>query len=125
MTNADDARHGNAVRQDWDALIDIVPVGVVVFDVATGMPRSFNREALRLVEVLCAPGQSPEDLLGVITFQRSDGRELSLLEFSMAEALATGETVRADCGCPTGGESPSWSTPRPFPPRPAVWRPWW
>ena len=85
-----------AARQDWNALIEIVPVGVVVFDVATGRPLSFNREALRMVEVLGAPGQSPEDLISVMTFQRSDGREISLVEFSMAEALSTGETVRSE-----------------------------
>lgn len=96
MTNVDDALHGVVARQDWDALLDIVPVGVVVFDVAMGIPRSFNREALRMVEILSTPGGSPEDLLKVMTFQRSDGREISLVEFTLADALGLGETVRAE-----------------------------
>ena len=57
---------------------------------------SFNREARRIVNILRNPGQAPEDLLGVINFRRSDGREISLREFPIAELLSTGETVRAE-----------------------------
>ena len=54
------------------------PVGVVVFDAQTGAPVSLNREAVRIVESLREPEQSPEDLLEVVTFARADGPELSL-----------------------------------------------
>ena len=96
MTPSNEAYHGAVVQQDLDALLNTVPVGVVVFDVATGMPRYINREAGRLVDKLADPGQSPEDLLKVLTFRRSDGREISLSEFSLAQTLAAGETVRAE-----------------------------
>ncbi len=80
-----------AVQQDLDALLNTIPVGVVVFDVATGGDRYFNRQALRLVNSLADPGQSLEALLEVLTFRRSDGREMSLSEFALA--LIAGETV--------------------------------
>ena len=83
-------------RADLETLIDTSPVGVVVFDAVTGLPKSINREARRIVDSLRAPDQSPEELLEVTTFVRADGREISLEEFSVAEALSTGETVRAE-----------------------------
>ena len=57
---------------------------------------SLNREARRIVNDLCAPGGSAEQLLEVLTFRRADGREVSLEEFPLAQALSTGETVRAE-----------------------------
>ena len=61
-----------------------------------GAPISFNREAARIVGALQIPGRPPEQLLEVLTFRRADGREISLDEFPMAQALNTGETVRAE-----------------------------
>ena len=42
------------------------------------------------------PGGSAEQLLDALTFRRADGREVSLEEFPLAQALSTGETVRAE-----------------------------
>ena len=83
-------------RTNLETLIDTSPVGVAVFDARTGAPISFNREAARIVGVLQAPGRPPEQLLEVLTFRRADGREISLEEFPLAQALNTGETVRAE-----------------------------
>ena len=71
-------------------------MGVVVFDARRGLPRSVNREATRLIDALRHPDQSPEQLLEVLTFRRGDGWEVCLEEFSLAQALSTGETVRAE-----------------------------
>ena len=57
---------------------------------------SVNREARRIVSDLCAPDGSAELLLEVLTFRRFDGREVSLVEFPLAQGLRTGETVRAE-----------------------------
>ncbi len=91
-------RHGEErrARADLETLINTSPVGVVVFDAATGVPKSFNREAMRIVDNLRDPGQSPEGLLDILTFRRSDGREVSLREYPMAELLSVDETVRAE-----------------------------
>ncbi|MCY4433142.1 MAG: hypothetical protein OXE45_05640 [bacterium] len=53
-------------------------MGVVVLDTATGTAASFNPEARRIVDSLRSPGQTPEDLLGLMTVRRGDGSEVSL-----------------------------------------------
>jgi len=96
IANARTYRDERRARNDLEALVNTSPVGVAVFDARTGMPVSFNREAMRIVEILQEPDRPPEDLLDVVTCVRADGRELSLKEFPMAELLSTGETVRAE-----------------------------
>ncbi len=96
IANARKHREERRTRADLETLIDTSPVGVTVFDAVTGAPKSLNPEARRIVDSLRDPGQSPEDLLDVVTFRRSDGQEISLREYSMAELLSTGETVRAE-----------------------------
>ena len=96
IANARRHREERRARADLETLIDTSPVGVVVFDASTGTPKSLNREALRIVDRLRNPGQTPEDLLDEVTFKRADGREASLREFPMAELLSAGETVRAE-----------------------------
>ena len=83
-------------RADLEALVDISPVGVVVFDVRTGKPVSLNREAQRIVEGLCTPGQSPEQLLEVLTCRRADGGEVSLEQFPLAQTLKDAAPVRSE-----------------------------
>ena len=78
-------------RADLEALIETTPVGVVVFDAATGRPRSLNREAKRIVGALHMPGLSHEQLLDVMTYRRADGRE-----FPLARQLSDAMTVRAE-----------------------------
>ncbi len=96
IANARRHREERRARADLETLVDISPVGVAVFDAETGMPRSFNREARRIVDSLRGPGQSPVDLLEVMTFRRADGREFSLGEFPLAGLLGAGETVHAE-----------------------------
>ena len=83
-------------RTDLQALIDTSPVGVVVFNAETGSLISFNHEARRIVDALREPDQSYEQLLGVITVRRGDGREYSLQEFPLSQLLSVGETIRAE-----------------------------
>ena len=96
IANARTHREEQRARADLETLINTSPVGVAVFDARTGAPVSFNREARRIVDGLREPDQSPEQLLEVMTVQRADGREVSLLELPLAQALNTGETVRAE-----------------------------
>ena len=96
IANASRHREERRARADMETLIDTSPIGVVVFDAATGEPKSFNREAGRLVDSLRNPGQSPEDLLNMLTCRRADGREVSLREFPMRELLSVSETVRSE-----------------------------
>ena len=96
IANARRHREEQRARANLETLIDTTPVGVVVFNAGTGVPVSLNREGRRLVDGLTNPGQTAEQLLDVLTFRRADGREISLREFPLAEALSTGETVRAE-----------------------------
>ncbi|MDE2844378.1 MAG: response regulator [Chloroflexota bacterium] len=96
IANARRHREEQQARNDLETLVDTSPVGVAVFDAATGLPRSFNREARLIVDSLRDPGQSVQDLLEVVTFRRADGRVVSLMEFPVAEALQSGETLRAE-----------------------------
>ena len=94
--NARKYRDEQRTRADLEMLINTSPVGVIVFDARTGDLVSFNREARRIIEGLQTPGCPVEQLLNVITFRRADGREIALDEFPLAQALSTGETVRAE-----------------------------
>ena len=96
IANARRHREEQRARTDLETLVNTTPVGVVVFDARTGNPVSVNREARRIVNDLCAPGGSAEQLLEALTFRRADGREVSLEEFPLAQGLMTGETVRAE-----------------------------
>ena len=86
-------RAGQRARADLEALVETSPVGVAVFDAATGVPVSFNREAERIVADLRTPGEPLEKLLEAVTCRLADGRELALDEHSLHQALRTAETV--------------------------------
>ena len=96
IANARRHREEQQARNGLETLVDTSPVGVAVFDAATGLPRSFNREARRIVDSLRDPDQPVQDLLELVTFRRADGRVVSLREFPVAEALQSGETLRAE-----------------------------
>ena len=105
IANARRLQSEQRAKKDLETLIDTSPVGVVVFDARTGSPVSLNMEGRRIVDGLRNPDQSAEQLLDVLTFRRADGREISLREFPLAQALSTGETVRAEeivIGVPDG-----------------------
>ena len=96
IANARRHRDQRRARADMETLVNTTPVGVLVFDAKTGGVTSVNREARRIVSGLHMPDGSAEQLLDMLTFRRADGREISLEEFPLAQALSTGETVRAE-----------------------------
>ena len=96
IANARTYRDEQRARARLEALIETSPVGVVVFDAQTGDLVSLNREARRIVQGLCLPGQSTEQLLETIACRRADGREISLDRLPLAQALDSAETVRAE-----------------------------
>ena len=96
IANARRHREEQRARADLETLVNTAPVGVLVFDARTGGVTSVNREARRIVSGLHMPDGSAEQLLDMLTFRRADGREVSLQEFPLVQALMTGETVRAE-----------------------------
>ena len=83
------------IRSDMDALIDTVPVGVMVYDGKTKNLLSFNREAKRIVRGLSAPDDGRPELFRVMSYWRPDGREILREELPLERAIR-GETVRAE-----------------------------
>ena len=96
IANARRHREVQQAKADLETLVNTSPVGVVVFAAGTGSLLSINREALRIVDGLRSPGQSPEQLLESVTFRRTDGREISLSEYPLTRVLSSGEKVRAE-----------------------------
>ena len=96
IANARAYRAERRARADLEALIETSPVGVVVLDGRTGQAVSLNREARRIVETLRMPGDTAEDLLGILTCRFADGREIALDRLPLASALSRAETVRAE-----------------------------
>ena len=96
IANALSYRAEQRARADLEALINISPVGVLVFDAKTGDLVSNNEETRRIIGSLNAPGRSLNQLLEVMALRTVDGRDIPLDELPTAKALRSGETVLAD-----------------------------
>ena len=96
ISNARRYREEQGARSDLQALIDTSPVGVAVFNPHSAALVSFNREAVRIVDSLRDPDQSPEQLLHVLTCRRADGQEISLRKTPIADLLRQAEAVQAE-----------------------------
>ena len=96
IANARTHRDVERGRADLEALVETSPVGVVVFDAATGRALSFNREARRIVEEIRTPGLPVEHLLEVMTCRHADGREFPLAELPLARLLEGATPMRAE-----------------------------
>ena len=96
IANARSYRDEQRARADLEALVETSPVGVAVFDAGTGKLVSLNREATRIVESLCMPGQSPEQQLRAITCRRGDGHEIALHRLPLAAVSGNAGAVRAE-----------------------------
>ena len=96
IANARAHRDEQRTRSDLEALIETSPVGVVVFDTATGSPVSLNQEANRIAENLRMPGHSIKALLEMATCRFADGREVALDQLPFAQVLSGAETVHAE-----------------------------
>ena len=96
IANARTQQNERRARTDLETLIETSPVGVVVLDVRTAIPVSFNQEARRIINSMRSPGQSREALLQSMTCRFPDGREITLDELCLAQQLRKTTTVRAE-----------------------------
>ena len=83
-------------RADLQALVDISPVGVLIFDGKTRGLVSMNPETRRIVRGVHAPGHSLPELLSVLTFRRPDGSEIPPEELPTERAILGRETIRGE-----------------------------
>ena len=91
IANARAHRDEQRARADLEALVETTPVGVVVFDAQSGNPLSINREARRIGRALGMTGNSPQQLLEVLSSRLADGREVTLDDLKDSEMLRTAE----------------------------------
>ncbi|MCE2501191.1 MAG: winged helix-turn-helix domain-containing protein [Dehalococcoidia bacterium] len=85
-----------SAKADLESLVNISPVGVVVFDARSANIVSFNPEARRMLDGLRFADKSWENIFRLLSFRRADGRELSFAELPLTRVLQSGETVRAE-----------------------------
>ena len=96
ITNALRYREEQRARANLQTLVDISPVGVLIFDGKTGELLSKNPETLRIARGHGLPGRSLRELRRMLTYRRPDGREIRLEDLPVERALRYGETVRAE-----------------------------
>ena len=83
-------------KADLEALINISPIGVLVFDANTLDLVSLNQETRRMLGGLSGAGRSLEGILQAMSIRKPDGEEISRDEGPLAEVLRSGESVRAE-----------------------------
>ena len=83
-------------KADLEALVNISPVGVLVFDAETGNLVSANDETRRIVGNIHAPGRSLNELLEVMSIRRPDGSDIPVDQLPTMRALRQGENVLAE-----------------------------
>lgn len=91
IANARAHREEQRARADLEVLLDTSPVGVVMFDAATGASKSMNQEAKRIVAGLLGPNGSFEELLEVMTARLADGSEVGLDDLRDPQTLRAAE----------------------------------
>ena len=96
ISNARTYEQEKRAKADLEGLINISPVGVLVFDAKSGDLLSRNEETRRIVGNLNAPGPSQSQLFEVMTLRTVDGHDIPPDELPTAKALRSGETVLAE-----------------------------
>ena len=94
--NARRYREEQQAKADLEALVNISPVGVLVFDAETGDLLSANDEIRRIVGDVNAPGRSLSQLLQVMSIRRPDGSDIPVDQLPTTKALQRGESVIAE-----------------------------
>ena len=96
ITNARTHENERRARADLEALLDISPVAVSVFDAKTGHMVSCNAEFMRIAGNPETLRTGWEDAIPTWSFRRADGREIPLSELPLNRVFLFGETVRAE-----------------------------
>ena len=94
--NARRYREQQRARADLEALVNISPVGVVVFDAKTGDLVSANDETRRIFGRFDLTGRPLSQILKVLTLRRTDGSDIPMDELPTSRAIRDDETVLGD-----------------------------
>ena len=96
ICNAGRYEEEHRAKMELQALMDISPVSVNVFDMRVGQMTYMNQEARRIMEELGIPEEEMENSFNYLKFTRTDGREIPFEDLPGTRAIQTGEIVRAD-----------------------------
>ena len=83
-------------RNDLEALVNLSPIGVLVFETRTGNLMTANEEARRVAGSRHGAPEQLEDFLRSMVFRRPDGRGVALSEHPIARTIRDGGSVRAE-----------------------------
>ena len=96
IANARRHRDEQRARADMEALVNSVPVGVMVFDAETRGLVSANWEARRIVGGELPAGGSVEEALSSTILRRADGQEVPAGELPIVRVLESGQAALAE-----------------------------
>ena len=96
IANARKHRDEQRARADLEALADISPVGVLVFDPTTGMLRTANGEARRIGGARSLSTDRALHVLSNLSVRRPNGTEISLSALALALVMSGGQTLQAE-----------------------------
>lgn len=96
ICNARRYEEEHRAKMELEALMDISPVAVSVFDTRVGEMTFINQESRRIMGELGIPDEEMENVYQLLRFTRTDGREIPFAELPGTRALQTGEVVKAD-----------------------------
>ena len=96
IANARQRRRERRARADLEALADISPVGVLVFDPITGMLRTANGEARRIGGARSLSTDPALHVLSNLSVCRPNGAEISLSALALARGMSGGQKLQAE-----------------------------
>ncbi|MCY3909971.1 MAG: PAS domain-containing protein [bacterium] len=96
ISNARQYRQEKRTRADLEALVNIAPMAVLIFEADSGELRSANREARRIIGDLGLTGDSLHQIVSAATYRRADGRVISKDGIPLEQTMNSGETVREE-----------------------------
>ena len=96
IANARQHREERRARADMEALADISPVGVLVFDPITGLLRTANGEACRIGGAGARSTVQALHVLSNLSVRRPNGTEISLSALALALVMSGGQKLQAE-----------------------------
>ena len=96
IANARRHREEQRARADLETLVEISPVGVLVFDARTGLLRMANGEARRIGGARGLASDRALHLLSNLSVRRPDGTEISLSALALALVMGGGKRLQGE-----------------------------
>ena len=93
-------------KASWEALVDLSPVGVMVFDAKTGNLTAINQEAQRIARYRYGPGATLEDIRNARPLRYMDGRDVPWDQRPVMRTITSGAGMRAEEFILVGADSP-------------------